>query len=128
MHAVGRLGAPSVDHEHPGLLGEGSGRTASRRRCAPACNDLGGTLMNESISRAAGASHGQEMPPERMEEMIRAAGRVPRQRTTLYGEPEPERVAASFGAAPLAEPLNPPVDTSGLRRPEMLVRPGLAVA
>ena len=76
-------------------------------------NDLGGTLMNESISRAAGAGFGQEMPPERMEEMIRAAGRVPRQRTTTYGEPDPERVAASFGAAPLAEPLNPPVDTSG---------------
>ncbi len=91
-------------------------------------NDLGGTLMNESISRAAGASFGQEMPPERMEELIRAAGRVPRQRTTLYGEPDPERVAASFGAAPLAEPLNPPVDTSGLRRPEILVRPGLAAA
>ena len=34
--------------------------------------------MNESISRAAGAEHGQELPPERMEEPIRAAGRVPR--------------------------------------------------
>jgi FO synthase len=92
------------------------------------CNDLGGTLMNESISRAAGASHGQELPPERMEEAIRAAGRTPRQRTTLYGTPPADRVAASFGAAPLAEPLNPPVDTSRLRRPATLVRPGLAVA
>jgi hypothetical protein len=53
---------------------------------------------------------------------------VPKQRTTTYGEPDLERVAASFDAAPLAEPLNPPVDTSGLRRPEELVRPGLAVA
>jgi 2-iminoacetate synthase ThiH len=58
----------------------------------------------------------------------RAAGRVPRQRTTLYGAPPPERTAASFGAPPLAEPLNPPVDTSRLRRPKVLVRPGLAVA
>jgi FO synthase len=91
-------------------------------------NDLGGTLMNESISRAAGASHGQEMPPELMEEAIRAAGRTPRQRTTLYGTPPPDRTAASFGAAPLAEPLNPPVDTTRLRRPATLVRPGLAVA
>jgi FO synthase len=91
-------------------------------------NDLGGTLMNESISRAAGASHGQELPPERMEEAIRAAGRIPRQRTTLYGVPAPDRVAASFGAPPLAEPLNPPVDTTRLRRPAQLVRPGLAVA
>ena len=63
-----------------------------------------------------------------MEEMIRDAGRVPRQRTTLYGKLDPERVATSFNAAPLAEPLNPPVDTSGLRRPEILVRPGLAAA
>ncbi len=91
-------------------------------------NDLGGTLMNESISRAAGASHGQELPPELMEAAIRAAGRSPRPRTTLYGTPDPERVAASFGAAPLAEPLNPPVDTTRLRRPATLVRPGLAVA
>jgi FO synthase len=84
--------------------------------------------MNESISRAAGAGFGQEMPPERMEAMIRAAGRTPRQRTTLYEPVAPERVAASFAAAALAEPLNPPVDTSGLRKPTRLIRPGLAVA
>jgi FO synthase len=63
-----------------------------------------------------------------MEEGIRAAGRVPRQRTTLYGVPAADRVAASFGAPPLAEPLNPPVDTARLRRPTQLVRPGLALA
>ena len=47
-------------------------------------NDLGGTLMNESISRAAGAAHGQEMTPAAMHALIREAGRTPRQRTTLY--------------------------------------------
>ena len=47
-------------------------------------NDLGGTLMNESISRAAGASHGQEVPPELMRQTIRSIGRVPAQRTTTY--------------------------------------------
>jgi FO synthase len=67
-------------------------------------NDLGGTLMNETISRSAGAQHGQEVPPERMEALIREAGRTPRQRTTLYGTPPHERIAASFGAPPLAEP------------------------
>jgi FO synthase len=88
-------------------------------------NDLGGTLMNESISRAAGASHGQECPPERMEEVIRAAGRVPLQRTTLYGEAAAERIAASFAAAPLA-PADPPAyDDGGLQRPAQLIRPGL---
>jgi len=88
-------------------------------------NDLGGTLMNESISRAAGASHGQECPPERMEEVIRAAGRKPRQRTTLYGEAPLERVAASFAAAPLAPADPPPYDDGGLQRPAQLIRPGL---
>jgi FO synthase len=91
-------------------------------------NDLGGTLMNESISRAAGAGWGQELPPERMEELIRATGGVPRQRTTLYGEAPAERHAASFGAAPLAEPLNPPVSEAGLKAPSRLVRPGLMAA
>ena len=64
-------------------------------------NDLGGTLMNASISRAAGTEHGQEIPPEEMERLIRAAGRRPAQRTTLYGAVDPERTARSFSAAPL---------------------------
>lgn len=72
-------------------------------------NDLGGTLMIESIFRAAGASFAEEFPPEQMEALIRAAGRIPRQRTTLYEEAPAERRAASFGAEPLAEPLNVPV-------------------
>ena len=79
--------------------------------------------MNESISRAAGSEWGQELPPEEMEELIRSAGRVPRQRTTTYGAPPEEQVLRSFGAAPLAEPLNPPVRDAGLRRPSKLLRP-----
>ena len=50
-------------------------------------NDLGGTLMNENISRAAGASHGQELTADQMEALVRSIGRVPRRRTTLYGAP-----------------------------------------
>ena len=64
--------------------------------------------MNESISRAAGASFGQEMPPENMETLIRSLGRTPRQRTTLYKEAPASRIAASFGAAPLSDPINTP--------------------
>jgi FO synthase len=101
------------------------GPDGAREALAAGVNDLGGTLMNESISRSAGAEFGQEFPPEQMEALIRSAGRVPRQRTTLYGEPDAERVAASFGAAPLAEPLNPPVSEAGLVAPPRLVRPGL---
>ncbi len=125
MHAVGRLALhPWITNVQVSWVKAGPDGVAAALRAG--VNDLGGTLMNESISRAAGAGFGQEMPPERMEEMIRAAGRVPKQRTTTYGEPDLERVAASFDAAPLAEPFNPPVDTSDLRRPEVLVRPGLA--
>jgi FO synthase len=91
-------------------------------------NDLGGTLMNESISRSAGAAHGQEFPPERMEELIRRVGRIPRQRTTLYGDAPEERCVASFGAAPLAAPWNPPVKDARLIAPPRLVRPGFATA
>ncbi len=99
-----------------------------RQALAAGVNDLGGTLMNESISRAAGSEWGQELQPEQMEAVIRSAGRVPRQRTTLYGVPPAEQVRRSFGAEPLAEPLNPPVRDAGLGRPERLVRPGLAAA
>ncbi len=86
-------------------------------------NDLGGTLMNESISRSAGSEHGQELTPEAMEALIRASGRTPRQRTTLYGDAPRDRRTASFGAAPLAEPINPPVRDARLQAPSRLVRP-----
>jgi FO synthase subunit 2 len=48
-------------------------------------NDLGGTLMEESISRSAGASNGEAISVEELEWMIYGAGRIPAERTTLYG-------------------------------------------
>jgi FO synthase len=71
-------------------------------------NDLGGTLMNETITRSAGAVFGQEMAPTEMTDLISSIGRRPRQRTTLYRDPPAERVEASFHAAPLTEPVNTP--------------------
>ena len=65
-------------------------------------NDLGGTLMNESISRAAGTEHGQEFPPDRMDALIRSLGRVPHQRTTEYGTASQERLVTSYDAPELA--------------------------
>jgi FO synthase len=126
MHAVARLALhPHITNIQASWVKLGiDGAQAVLRAGA---NDLGGTLMNESISRAAGASHGQEMPPERMEKAIRALGREPRQRTTLYGTPDPERRRHSYGAPPLVEPLNPHVNDARLRRPQRLIRPGLAV-
>ncbi|MEX0942257.1 MAG: 5-amino-6-(D-ribitylamino)uracil--L-tyrosine 4-hydroxyphenyl transferase CofH [Pseudomonadales bacterium] len=76
------------------------------RACLSAgVNDLGGTLMNETITRAAGASHGQETSPEEMEAIIRSAGRTPVQRTTSYGRPAELQFKRSFGAASLQEPV-----------------------
>jgi FO synthase len=60
-------------------------------------NDFGGTLMEEHISRMAGASHGLGLTVDDIEAAIRRAGRIPRERTTTYGVAEPayrERVAA----------------------------------
>jgi FO synthase len=125
VHAVGRLALhPWITNIQASWVKLGpEGAQAVLRAGA---NDLGGTLMNESISRAAGAAYGQEMPPERMEAAIRALGRTPRQRTTLYSEVPEERRAASFGAPPLTEPVNPSVNDSKLVAPPKLVRPGLA--
>jgi FO synthase len=61
------------------------GRTAGMQLLQAGCNDLGGTLMDENISRAAGASHGQEMTADDFREMVEPLGRTLRQRTTLYG-------------------------------------------
>ena len=70
------------------------------RHCLSAgVNDLGGTLMDESISRSAGASHGQEMTPQEMEQIIVSTGRIPRQRTTLYGDADAGIRQRSFDAA-----------------------------
>jgi FO synthase len=72
-------------------------------------NDLGGTLMNESISRAAGARHGQELPAVEMEALIVAAGRQPRQRNTLYGAVSAERRAAARTAPAMTPIVNRPL-------------------
>ena len=47
-------------------------------------NDFGGTLINESISTAAGAKHGQLLKPKEIRNFIRQIGRIPAQRTTSY--------------------------------------------
>jgi len=55
------------------------------------CNDLGGTLMGEIITRSAGASHGQEVSPADFERVIQGVGRTAYERTTLYERAEPRR-------------------------------------
>jgi FO synthase len=127
VHAIARLALhPWITNIQVSWVKLGAQGVAAALRAG--VNDLGGTLMNESISRSAGAEHGQEFPPEAMEELIRSAGRIPRQRTTLYGDAPQERRLASFGAAPLAEPWNPPVKDARLVAPPRLVRPGFAAS
>ncbi|MEJ6010452.1 5-amino-6-(D-ribitylamino)uracil--L-tyrosine 4-hydroxyphenyl transferase CofH [Novosphingobium aquae] len=108
MHAVARLAL------HPHLTSiqvswVKLGTEGVKACLAGGANDLGGTLMDESISRAAGAAHGQELPPSEMEELIRAAGRTPKQRTTLYGAVDDLTLARGRQAAPLTPViLTPP--------------------
>ena len=101
MHAVARLAL------HPVIPNIQASWVKMGPRGIAAClnagaNDLGGTLMNESITKAAGASFGQELSPEEMETVIASVGRVPRQRTTAYETPPKEQVIRSYAATPLA--------------------------
>jgi len=107
MHAVARLAL------HPGITNIQTSWVKMGPEGVAVClnagaNDLGGTLMNESISRAAGTQHGQEMPPEAMEGLIRSIGRSPAQRDTTYGPVGANRTAISFGAAELAPVIQTP--------------------
>jgi len=66
-------------------------------------DDLGGTLMEETISRMAGSQHGSRKSVDDLEAMVRAAGRTPRQRSTTYGAvPDERHVAARRVCDPLA--------------------------
>ena len=104
MHAVARLALdPWIVNIQTSWVKMGPG--GMRLALAAGANDVGGTLMNESITRAAGAGFGQEMPPERLESVIREAGRLPRQRTTRYSDAPVERCGTAFGAPELAEPV-----------------------
>src|ERR671925_129132 len=60
------------------------GPRMSQLLLAAGANDFGGTLINESISTAAGAQHGQLMRPKQIRQLIRSAGRIPAQRSTTY--------------------------------------------
>ncbi len=108
MHAVARLALhpliENIQTSWPKIGADGAAACL-----AAGANDLGGTLMNESISSAAGAVHGQEMPPERMETIIRALGRAPRQRTTLYADASELQKRLSYRAAPLGALVQTPV-------------------
>lgn len=83
MHAVARVMLHGVlDNIQVSWVKLGPQMAVRMLNCG--ANDLGGTLMNESISRSSGARYGQEVTPAEMVDLIRAAGQVPFQRNTLY--------------------------------------------
>lgn len=107
MHAVARLVLhPLISNIQ--VSWAKMGITGVKACLQAGANDLGGTLMNESISRAAGATHGQELSPEVMDDIVASLGRKAAQRTTLYASvPESQR-QASYEAAPLSAVVQTP--------------------
>jgi FO synthase len=116
MHAVARLALhPLIPNIQTSWVKLGE---AGAKLCLKAgANDLGGTLMNESISRAAGTQHGQEMPPSAMQAMISSLERLPEQRDTFYRTaPVHLRMAAEAAAELAPIILTRPSDPQALSR------------
>jgi FO synthase len=96
MHAVARLVLhPSIPNIQASWAKLGSDGVVAALRAG--ANDLGGTLMDESITRAAGGRNGQLCDPRRMVELAALAGRTARQRTTVYGPVAAPRLPSIVG-------------------------------
>ena len=108
LYAIARL---MLGHDIPNLQASWvkEGLRTSQLLLSSGVNDLGGTLMNESISTAAGARHGQLMTPATLRRVIRDAGRVPVERNTRYG------VVREFGPTADTDPVEP---LDGVRDPD----------
>jgi FO synthase len=101
MHAVARLAL------HPLIKNIQTSWVKMGARGAAVCldagaNDLGGTLMNESITRAAGGVHGQELDASKLQALAASIGRPTRQRTTLYGVSTQDLPRHSAQSSPVA--------------------------
>ena len=125
LHAVARLTLhPHITNIQTSWVK--MGHLGVRAALAAGVNDLGGTLMNESITRAAGTQHGQETAPNEMLDIIRGAQRVARQRSTTYGDVPAEMQARGMQAPELTEIVNTPARKFERKaEKKTLVRPGL---
>jgi FO synthase len=74
-----------IDHVQTSWVKLGTGGTQSMLNGG--ADDLGGTLMEETISRMAGSAHGSSRTVAELEDLVLAIGRTPRERTTTYGKP-----------------------------------------
>ena len=123
MHAVARLTLhPHITNIQTSWVKMGP--EGVKACLASGVNDVGGTLMNETITRAAGAVHGQEFPPADLEALIKSAGRTPRLRTTLYEDAALERREAAFAAGELEPVVNTPARRYEREEKRNLVRAG----
>ena len=89
MHAIGRIAYRGLI-DNVQVSWTKIGQEGAQQLLRAGCNDMGGTLMNENISRAAGANHGQLMTEESFRAIAEPLGRTLRQRTTTYGRPDRE--------------------------------------
>jgi FO synthase len=116
MHSVARL----VLHPHIANIQASwvkMGHEGVKACLNAGCNDLGGTLMNESISRAAGTEHGQETAPQEMRRIIQMLNRKPHQRSTIYADVSAERERTGANAAQLTDIVNTPAKKYERKRP-----------
>ncbi len=105
MHAVPRLALNgAISNIQTSWVKMGREGAMLALQCG--ANDLGGSLMNESITRAAGAEHGQEWPPTEMAAAISHLGRQARMRTTLYAEAPAAQQERAFNAGALSQIIN----------------------
>ena len=100
MHAVPRLVFHGAIHNIQTSWVK-MGTAGAQLALNSGANDLGGSLMNESITRAAGAEHGQEWPPSQIEQEILKWGRQPKMRNTLYKDAPEEQRDRAMAAAEL---------------------------
>jgi FO synthase subunit 2 len=105
MHAISRLMLNNyINNIQVSWVKEGA--EFSQFLLGAGVNDFGGTLINESISTAAGAQHGQLLKPKEIRNLIRRSGRIPAQRSTSY------RILKIFDGAEYEDPLDRVDDTS----------------
>ena len=86
------------------------GAERARNMLSLGVNDLGGTLMNESISRSAGSKHGQEITAAELCEIIRSAGRIPVRRNTIYKTIDIYKDHDPIDVVPLVERKSDPLN------------------
>ena len=117
MHAVARI-AYAGDIDNIQVSWVKMGAEGARQLLRAGANDLGGTLMDENISRAAGAQHGQRMGVEELEAIVAPLGRPLVQRSTLYALAGARDRRHGGGGAPDAPSTTcSPGTTSRRRRP-----------